>query len=57
MLLFKKSDNFETYKSIKDLYKDNINLRINKKYKSWIMTSKLNTFLNESIKINLNDIT
>jgi len=57
MLLFKKSDNFETYKSIKDLYKENINLRINKKYKSWIMTSKLNTFLNESIKINLNDIT
>ena len=56
LLTYKKSDNFETYKQVKDLYKNNINLRISKKYNSWSASSKLTEFLTKNKKINLNDI-
>ncbi|MDD1371625.1 hypothetical protein [Metamycoplasma hyosynoviae] len=55
-LLFKKSDNLETYSDLLDYYKNKIDQKIASHYNNWNCSSKLEQFLSNDFMINLNDL-
>lgn len=55
-LTYKKSNNLDVYKECSDFYKTTYKLRLEKTCKAFKMSKKLQTFLFEESKLNLNDI-